>query len=160
MAKHRAESTLSIPFIDDIGEVVGKLRKDVEAAVERAGKKAVGMLPKSSRKQVDSVIDRIDEVRGGVNKRVDTLSADIRKRFKIVQGTIDKRVTSLRKETDTRRKQAVSAIEKEARKRVEVMFKWLSLPVRTDIEAVKRRLTALERRLDAIEKEGKGQRAA
>jgi polyhydroxyalkanoate synthesis regulator phasin len=46
----------------------------------------------------------------------------------------------------------VSGIEKEARKYVATVLKRLQVPVRSDLEAIKRRLGALERRLTDIEK--------
>ncbi len=136
----------------DLRARVERLRKDVEGTVETLGKRAVEILPEGSRKQVDGVIGRINTVRGDVNKTVETLRGDIEKRFRVVRGTVDKRVDAIRKETESRRKKLVSSLEKEARRWTERLFKRLHLPVRSDIDALKRRLTALERRLEELEK--------
>ncbi len=150
MAKRKSQPT----FDEVLGDTVERVRKDVESTVKSVRKAAVELLPKSSRKQVDSVIDRIDEVRGDVNKTVNktvkSVRKDLQKRYKVVSGTIDKRVKSVTKDTEARRKKAVSTFEKEARKRATAVLKWLNLPTRNDIEAIKRRVTNLERRVDAI----------
>jgi hypothetical protein len=77
---------------------------------------------------------------------------DVEKRFKVVRGTVDKRVTTLRKETQSRGRQLFDGVEKETRKYVERFFKQLKLPVRGDIDALKKRVSALERRLEELEK--------
>jgi len=150
--KKQAAGPLSI---DDLLKRADRIRKDVEQTVESLGKRAVGFLPASQQKQVDEVLDRLSEVRGGVNKTVDSWRADLQKQFKVVRGTVDKRVTKLRKQTETRSRKAVSGIEKEARKYTTRAFRRLQIPVRSDLESIKRRLTALERRLTAIEKHDK-----
>ena len=94
----------------------------------------------------------LNSVRGDVNKAVDAWRSDIEKRFKVVRGTVDKRVTTLRKETQSRGRRLVDSLEKETRRYVERAFKQLKLPVRGDLEALKRRVSALERRLEEIEK--------
>ena len=136
----------------DLRARVQRLRKDVEDAVETIGKRAVDILPDSQRKQVDEVIDRINSVRGDVNKTVGGWRTDLDKRFKVVRGTVDKRISVLRKQTQTGGKGLIDGVEKEARKYVERMFKQLKLPVRGDLDALKRRVSALERRLEEIEK--------
>lgn len=146
--------------VDEIRNRVERIRQDVEEAVETIGKRAAGYLPETQRKQVDEVIDRITEVRDDMNKAVDSWRTDIEKQFSVIRGTVDKRVTSIRKQTETRRKKAVSGFEKEARKYTKQVFKTLQLPVRSDVDGIKRRLTALERRITAIEKAGTSKRAA
>jgi hypothetical protein len=155
--KKQAPATLSF---EDLRKRADRLRKDLEDTVESLGKRAVGFLPASQRKQVDEVLDRLSDVRGDVNKTVDSWRKDLEKQYKVVRGTVDKRVTKLRKQTEKRSRNAVSEIEKEARKVATRAFKRLQIPVRSDIESIKRRLTALERRLTAIEKHEKGQKAA
>ena len=150
MAKQKKQPTIDTVLVD----TVERVRKDVESTVQSIGKAAVELLPKSSRDQVDSVIERLDEVRSDVDKRVNktvkTVSKDLQKRFKVVSGTIDKRVKTVRKEADVRRKKAVSQFEKETRKRAEAILKWLKVPTRGDIDQIKRRVTNLERRVDSL----------
>jgi len=148
-SKRGQASVLAFP---DLRARVQRLRKDVEDAVETIGKRAVEILPDSQRKQVDEVIDRINSVRGDVNKTVGGWRTDLDKRFKVVRGTVDKRISVLRKQTQTGGKGLIDGVEKEARKYVERMFKQLKLPVRGDLDALKRRVSALERRLEEIEK--------
>jgi len=141
--------------LDDLRARVDRLRRDVEDAVETLGKRAVEILPDGRRKQVDDVLDRISAVRGDVNKAVDSWRSDIEKRFKVVRGTVDKRVTTLRKETENRSKRLAGSVEKQTRRYVSLLFKRLHLPVRNDIDALKRRIGGLERRLEQLEKSAK-----
>jgi polyhydroxyalkanoate synthesis regulator phasin len=127
----------------------------MEGAVGTIGKRAAGMLPRSQRKQVDEVIDRINSVRGDVNKAVETWRSDFERRFKVVRGTVDKRVTTLRRQTESNGKRLLDGVEKETRRYIERMFKQLRLPVRGDLDALKRRVSALERRLEQLEKSEK-----
>lgn len=146
--------------LEDLRKRADRLRKDLEDTVESLGKRAAGFLPAPQRKQVDEVLDRLGEVRGDVNKTVDAWRKDFEKQYKVVRGTVDKRVTRLRKQTEKRGQKVVSELEKEARKYTARAFKRLQIPVRSDIESIKRRLTALERRLTAIEKHDKKAAAA
>ena len=98
-------------------------------------------LPEGSRKQVDQVIDRLSDVRGDVNKRVDAVRSDL-----------EKQVTSIRKQTEKRSRKLTSVVQKQARKYAEDLFKSLRLPVRKDLDAIKRRLTSIERRIDELAK--------
>jgi hypothetical protein len=145
----------SILPLTDIRARVDQLRKEVEGAVETLGKRAADILPDSQRKQVDDVIDRINSVRYDVNKAVGTWRTDFEKRFKVVRGTVDKRVNSLRKQTQSNGKRLIDGVEKETRRYIERMFKQLKLPVRGDLDALKRRVSALERRLEELEKHDK-----
>jgi hypothetical protein len=149
--KTKRGQTTVLP-IADIRARADQLRKDVADAVETIGKRAVDILPDSQRKQVDDVLDRINSVAGGVNKTVGSWRSDIEKTFKVVRGTVDKRVTKLRKETQSRSKGVIDGVEKEARRYVERLFKQLKLPVRGDLDSLKRRVSALERRIDELEK--------
>ena len=154
----KKQAPASVVSIDELRARVERLRHEVEDAVETIGKRAVGVLPEGQRKQVDEVVGRLNAVRGDVNKTVDTWRSDLEKRFKVLRGTVDKRVSSVRKQTQTRSKKIVSGVEKDVRKYVAQVFKRLQIPVRTDLELVKRRLTAIERRLTEIE--GRRSRAA
>ena len=153
-SKARKQTTASIISLDDIRARADQIRHDVEGAVETIGKRAADYLPDAQRKQVDEVIDRLSEVRDDLNHTIDSWRNDVEKQFKVIRGTVDKRVTTIRKQTESRRKKALTGFEKEARKYTSSMFKRLQIPVRSDLENVKRRLTALERRLTAIEKGG------
>jgi BMFP domain-containing protein YqiC len=159
-SKSAKQSQAFVPQLGDLMARVEQLRHDVEGAVESLGKRAVNSLPASGRKQVDEVLDRISSVRGDVNKAVGSWRTDLEKRFKVVRGTVDKRVSSLRKETESRSKKAISGAEKQARKYVERVFKQLRLPIRSDVDSLKRRLTTLERRIEDLEKGGKRKAAA
>lgn len=136
----------------EIRQRVDRIRKDVEGAVETIGKRAVDILPNQQRKQVDEVLDRINSVRGDVNKAVESWRSDLEKSFKVVRGTVDKRISSLRKETQSRSQSLVGTVEKETRKYVERVFKQFKLPVRSDLDTLRRRLNGLERRIDELEK--------
>jgi polyhydroxyalkanoate synthesis regulator phasin len=141
----------SILPLGDLRARVDQLRKEVESI----GKRAAEILPKEQRKQVDGVIDRITSVRDDVNKAVETWRTDFERRFKVVRGTVDKRVTTLRKQTQSNGKRLLDGVEKETRRYIERMFKQLKLPVRGDLDALKRRVAALERRLEELEKSDK-----
>ena len=108
-------------------------------------RQAVDSLPESSRKQVDGLLDRVNAVSGDVNKTVDEWRSDL-----------EKRVTTLRKETESRRKKFVTNFEKQTRRYVERVFKQFKLPVRGDVDSVKRRMTALERRVAELEDKAAG----
>ncbi|MFP6625969.1 MAG: hypothetical protein VCA74_02770 [Deltaproteobacteria bacterium] len=130
--------------IFDLGEIrerMEKMSKDIEQSVGDLGKKAADALPEGSRKQVDQVIDRLSDVRGDVNKRVDAVRSDL-----------EKQVTSIRKQTEKRSRKLTSVVQKQARKYAEDLFKSLRLPVRKDLDAIKRRLTSIERRIDELAK--------
>lgn len=148
----RKSQTVSALPLKDIRQRVERIRKDVEGAVETIGKRAVDILPRQQRKQVDEVLDRINSVRGDVNKAVESWRTDLEKSFKVVRGTVDKRITILRKETQSRGQNVLGTVEKETRRYVERVFKQLKLPVRGDVDALKRRLNTLERRVDELEK--------
>ena len=159
-SKSAKQSNAFVPQFGDLRARVDQLRQDVEEAVESLGKRAVNSLPESGRKQVDEVLDRISAVRGDVNKAVESWRTDLEKRFKVVRGTVDKRVSTLRRETESRSKKVVTTFEKQARRYVERAFKQLRLPVRSDVDALKRRLTTLERRIEDLEKGSKRKAAA
>jgi len=154
MANARAskKTQASVLPLKEIRQRVDRIRKDVEGAVETIGKRAVDILPREQRKQVDGVLDRINTVRGDVNKAVESWRADLEKSFKVVRGTVDKRIVTLRKETESRSQSLIGTVEKETRKYVERVFKQFKLPVRSDVDGLRRRLNALERRVEDLEK--------
>ncbi len=158
MASTRTRKQSAAPTllaVDDLRGRVERLRHEVEEAVGTLGKRAVGVLPVEQQEQVDGVLGRLSSVRGEMNRTVDSWRSDIERRFKVIQGTVDKRVSTIRKETQSRSKKLSSSIEKDVRKYVVQIFKRLQLPVRTDIDLVKRRLTAIERRISELEKSDK-----
>jgi BMFP domain-containing protein YqiC len=155
----KKQRTASVIAIEDIRGRVEQIRQDVEVAVGTLGKRAVGVLPREQQKVVDEVVDRVSKVGKELNSAVETWRSDLEKRFKAVAGSVDKRVNTLRKETESRSKKLAKNVEKDVRKYVNQAFKRMQLPVRTDLDSVKRRLTAIERRLAAMEK-GSRRRAA
>jgi len=155
--KHTQASVLQL---GELRARVDRLRREMEDAVESIGKRAVERLPVRGRRQVDEVLDRISTVRGDVNKTVDAWRLDLEKRFRVVRGTVDKRVSTLRKETRSRSRRLVAMMEKRSRRYIDLMVRQLRLPMRADIDAVKRRLGALERRIEDLEKNGKASRRA
>lgn len=152
--KSKKQAPASIISLEDLRDRADRIRQDVEEAVETISKRAVGYLPDAQRKQVDEVIDRLADVRDDVTKVVDSWRTDVEKQLKAIRGTVDKRVTSIRKQTETRRKKAVTGFEKEARKYASSVFKRLQIPVSSDLNNIKRRLSAIERRITALEKTG------
>jgi polyhydroxyalkanoate synthesis regulator phasin len=159
-SKTSKQTQASVLQIGELRARVDQLRRDVEDAVESIGKRAVDSLPPSGRKQVDDVLGRINSVRGDVNKAVDAWRSDLEHRFKVVRGTVDKRVSTIRKRTESGSKKLVGGVEKRTRKYTERFFKQLRLPVRGDVDALKRRLTQLERRIEDLEKSAKSSRKA
>ena len=162
MANARASKKTqpSVLPLKEIRQRVERIRKDVEGAVETIGKRAAEILPDQQRKQVDEVVERINSVRSDVNKAVESWRADLEKSFKVVRGTVDKRITTLRKETQSRSQTLVGTVEKETRKYVERVFRQFKLPVRSDLDGLRRRLNALERRIDELEKSEEGRAVA
>jgi polyhydroxyalkanoate synthesis regulator phasin len=154
------QSQVSILQLGELRARVDRIRRDVEEAVESLGKRAVHSLPPRGRRQVDEVLDRISTVRGDVNKTVDGWRSDLEKRYRVVRGTVDKRVSTIRRQTRSRSRRIVTLVEKRTRRYIDLVVRQLRLPMRSDIEAVKRRLGALERRVEDIEKNGKAGRKA
>jgi polyhydroxyalkanoate synthesis regulator phasin len=66
------------------------------------------------------------------------------------RGTVDKRVKALRKDATQRSEKAFETIEKETRKTFERFFSAIGLPVRSDLDGIKRRVGALERQVEQI----------
>jgi len=148
----------------NVTNTVDRVRGEVEGAAERFGRRAVSMLPEQQQDQVDKVVDKmvdsIGEVREDLNGRVDELREQIEERLGDARTQLDKRVTGLRKQTNGRRRELTSSVQKEAGKMATRLAKWLKLPVRGDVDSVKRRLTAIERRIDTLEKGSRRKAAA
>lgn len=153
MARKRTRKAgTRVATVTDIRSRVDRIRQDVEEAVGTLRKRAVRVLPPSQRKQVDEVFDRITSVGQDVNKTVGHWRADLEKRYRVIRGTVDKRVNTLRKRTETQGRSLVSNLEGDVRKAVSGVFRRFQLPVYSDIETIKRRLSVIERRLGALEK--------
>jgi len=141
---------VNIPTIDELTERANRLRKDAEEVALRLGRTARGYLPEQGQRGVDTVIDQVSSVSDDISGRVDDLRDDIQGRISGLRKDVDSQVKSLRKQVESRRKKAVTAVERGTRKQVEVIFKRISLPVRGDIDAIKRRMTRIERKLDQV----------
>lgn len=153
MAKRKTRRTSGkVTSIHEVRSRVGKIRQDVGEVVGNLRKRAVRALPAGQRKQVDEVFDRITSVGHDVNKTVGSWRSDLEKQFRMIRGTVDKRVTNIRKQTETRSRTLFATVEEDVRKYVDGVFKRLQIPVHSDIEGIKRRLGAIERRLAALEK--------
>ena len=147
MATKRAAKTTTIPTFQDITKQVDRLRKDVEKTVEKTvesvTREAKRYLPAKSRRQINDLIHT-------VTKTVDNVRTDVEDRVSDIRGTVDKRVKALRKDTTSRSQQALDTLEKETRKQVDRLLKALGVPLRGDIDGIKRRVGAIERKLDEL----------
>lgn len=156
--KTKKKSTSAIPSLSQIEKRVEKqvrrLQKDLRRNVKRASREASKYIPKSSRRQIGDIVDRVndfgDSVTKTVNKTVKAVRSDVEDSFEDLRGTVDKRVSAIRKEaTDTSRK-AIESFEKETRKQFERLFSTIGLPVRSDIDSIRRRVGALERQVEQL----------
>ena len=156
MAKQKTqESSFEIPGWEALGTRFEQVTADINETVESLTKRATDLLPEAGRRQLDGALDQVTELREDVTKRFDGVRGDVEERIDDVRGSFDKQIASLRKETDARRKAAVTSVERTARKQAETLFKRLSLPVQSDLNTLKRRLTVIERKIDALAKEGR-----
>ncbi len=121
---------IEFPSIDEMRKSVDQLTKDLEEGVQDLGRRAAKALPEERRKQVDEVIDRLGSVRGNVEESI----------------------TTLRARSGKQTGEFFTGIESDLKGYVEALFKRFKLPVRSDLNSLKRRLTAIERRLDTVEK--------
>jgi BMFP domain-containing protein YqiC len=150
----RKKTTTTIPTFGQIEKQVGRLRKDLEKTVDRVGREAARYIPKSSRRQFTEILDKVGDLGGTVTKRVtktvNTVRADVEDTVGDLRGTVDKRVKSLRKDATEGGQKVIDTIEKEVRKQVEGFLKVLGVPVRSDLDGIKRRVGALERKVEEI----------
>jgi BMFP domain-containing protein YqiC len=146
------EST--IPGFGNIEKQVGRLRKDVERTVEKVGREAARYIPETSRRQINEILEKVndlgDSVTKTVSKTVKGVRADVEDTVDDLRGTVDKRVKALRKDTAARSQKVLDTVEKEARKQVERLLKTLGVPVRSDLDGIKRRVGAIERKLEEM----------
>ena len=168
--RKNTKQATTIPGLGEIEKQVGRLRKDVERTVESVTREAARYLPQSSKRQIDEILDKVTDLGETVNKRVTKTAkgvrADVQDAVGDLLGTVDKRVKALRKDADAMRKdatarsqKALDTLEKEARKQVERLLKALGVPVRSDLDGIKRRVGALEKKVDEFLKE-RGAKAA
>ena len=153
MATKTKEAAYGIPGFEDLSKQVRRLRKDVEHTVDRVRREATRYLPERSRRQLDDLIDRVSELGGTVTKTVDNVREDIEERVSDVRATVDKQVRAIRKDTTTRSQQALTTLEKEARKQLERFLKTIGVPLRQDLDGIRRRISAIERKIDELAKE-------
>ncbi|HYB98242.1 MAG TPA: hypothetical protein VEC57_03825 [Candidatus Limnocylindrales bacterium] len=143
----------TIPMMDDLTRRVGRIRKDVERTVERVRREATRYLPEQGRRQLDVLVDRVSELSGTVTKTVDNVYADVEVRVSDLRGSVEKQVKALRKDTTSVSQKALTQIEKEARRQIERLLKNLGVLQRSDLDGLKRRISAIERKLDELAKE-------
>jgi polyhydroxyalkanoate synthesis regulator phasin len=148
------KNTSTIPSFGQIEKQVGRLRKDLERTVDRVGRQATRYIPKSSRRQINEIIDNVGDLAGNVSKRVtktvETVRADVEDSVFDLRGTVDKRVKALRKDAVDRSEKAVETVEREARKQLERVLRVLGVAQKADVDGVKKRLTALERKVEDL----------
>ena len=154
-AKTQMEFRVTIPTFEGVTERFGRFGQDLGSVVDKVGQQAADFIPETSRKQFDRLRTQVGEVQEDVTGLADSVRSDIENRWTDLAGQLDEQVATLTKRVTKRRKQVVKSVEKEARKQVERAFKRLRLPVRGEIDALKRRMTSIERKLDAILKQSK-----
>jgi len=153
MAKTK-KKTSTIPSFRQIEKQVGRLRKDLEKTAKGVTREAARYIPKSSRRQIEDLVERVgdfsDTLTKQVTKQVKSVRADVEDTVFDIRGTVDKRVKAIRKDAAERTEKTFETIEKETRKRVERFLGALGLPVRSDLDGIKRRVGALERQVEQL----------
>jgi len=154
MASKAKKIEVTIPGMADIEKRVVRLRKDVERTVGNVSREAARYLPESSKRQIDNLFEKVsdlgDSVTKTVTRTVRNVRGEVEDTVEELRGTVDKRVKALRKDTTTRGQKAFGTLEKEARKQVERLLKTLGVPVRSDLDGIKRRVGALERKIEEL----------
>jgi polyhydroxyalkanoate synthesis regulator phasin len=153
MAKAK-KKTSTIPSFRQIEKQVGRLRKDLEKTAKGVTREAARYIPKRSRRQlndfVESVNDFSETLTKQVSKQVRNVRADVEDTVFDFRGTVDKRVKAIRKDATERSEKVLDTIEKETRKRVERFLGAIGLPIRSDLDGIKRRVGALERQVEQL----------
>lgn len=148
----RAKKKTTTTTFGQIEKQVGRLRKDLERTVDRVSREAVRYLPTSSRRQINDILDKVGDLGGTVTKQVaktvNTVRADVEDSVGDLAGTVDKRVKALRKDAAATGQKAIHTLEKETRKQLDRLLKAIGLPLRSDVDGIKRRVGALERKID------------
>lgn len=148
MATKAKSKANTIPTLRDLEKRATRLRKDLEKTANRVSREAVSYIPKSSRRQFNELVEKVEDLGKTVTKRAKGVRADVEDTMDDLRGTVDKRVKALRKDTTDRAQEALDQIEKETRKQVERFLKAIGLPVRSDLDGLKRRVGNLERRFE------------
>jgi hypothetical protein len=150
MAKAKKKTTSTIPSFRQIEKQVGRLRKDLEKTAKNVTREAARYIPKSSRRQLSDLVERVSDLGETVTKQVKGVRSDVEDTVFDFRGTVDKRVKAIRKDAAERSEKALETIEKETRKRFERFFGAIGLPVRSDLDGIKRRVGALERQVEQL----------
>lgn len=152
-ARKKATNT-NTPTFGQLEKQVGRLRKDIERTVDRVGREAGRYIPKSSQRQFNDLVGKVGDLSGTVTKRVtkavNTVRADVEDTVEDLRGTTVNRVNALRKDVTDSGQRALENVEKEIRKQFEGLLKALGVPMRSDLDGVKRRVGALERKIEAL----------
>ncbi len=154
MATRSKKNTSALPTFTQIEKQVGRLRKDLERTVDRVGREAARYIPEANRRQINEILDKVGDIGGTVTKRVtktvETVRADVEDSVEDLRGTVDKRVKAIRKDAVESSQKALDTIEKETRKQLDRLLKAIGLPVRSEIDGIKRRVGTLERRIEEL----------
>ncbi len=154
MATRAKKKTSTIPTFGQLEKRVGRLRKDLERTVDRVSREAARYIPTSSRRQINDILENVNDIAGTVSKRVtktvETVRADVEDSVFDLRGTVDKTVKALRKDAVDSSQKALETVEKEARKQLERVLKAIGVPLRADVDGIKRRMGALERKIDDL----------
>ena len=152
--RSKKKTTTTIPTFRQLEKQVGRLRKDIERTVDRVGREAVRYIPKSSRRQFGEILERVNDLGETVTKRVTktvkSVRVDVDDTVDDLRGTVEKRVKALRKEATETSQKAIETLEKETRKQFERLFSAIGLPVRSDLDGIKRRVGTLERQVEQL----------
>ena len=132
----------------------GRLRKDLDKAVDRVTREASRVVPKATRRQLNDALGVVSSVGGDVTRRVtkavDGVRSEVEGNLEQLRGTVNQRVRTLRKDATQASEKAVADVEKEVRKQAERLFKVLGLPVKSDLDSLKRRIGAVERKIEEL----------
>jgi len=154
MTARAKKTATTIPSFRQLEKRVGKLRKDIERTVDRVGREASRYIPAANRRQLNDLFENVNDFAGTVSKQVTktvkTVRADVEDSVGDLRGTVDKRVKELRKDAVENGQKAFDSVEKEARKQLDRFLRAIGVPLRADVDAVKRRLGALERKIDDL----------
>lgn len=148
MATKAKSKTSTIPTLRDLEKRATRLRKDIEKTANRVSREAARYIPKSSRKQLSDLVEKVEDLGKTVTKRAKSVRSEVEDTVEDLRHTVDKRVKAVRKDATERVQETLDTIEKETRQQVERFLKAVGLPVRSDIDGLKRRVGNLERRFE------------
>jgi hypothetical protein len=154
MGTRAKKKTNSIPSLREIEKQVGKLRKDLGKTVDRVSREAARYIPKSSRRQLEEIVEQVGDLRDSVTKSVTKtvkgVRVDVEDTVGDLRGTVEKRVKALRKDASETSTKALERLEKETRRQVERFLVAIGLPARGEVDGIKRRVGALERKVEEL----------